>query len=339
MSEATFPVLGAAFVFAVVLPLSAIVARLTLSLLERRVGGSLHGLNARFIVLIGSSMVPVAWFLSAGLHQVEEGNTSDVACLVTHEVSSRCLEPGLFAAVLALVLAACWLKPLRALTTQAASVSPQALALKSRLGRLVDERSELRWLSGRIRVTEATGFALATEGLLKPVIVIGMRFASKLDDASLLAAVGHEAEHVRSRDPLRYLLVRLALSANPLGGWLLAAHAGRWLRSREAHCDREAVIQGAAPLSLAEAIVQAARPATELVALGAPDAAVLKFRIGLLCAFAEVPPVRCCQRGLPAFATTLTLLILPLLLPHQVGAAALDLLHTGAEHSLTYFTR
>lgn len=338
MNEAAFPILGAAFVFAVVLPLSAIIARLTLSLLERRVGGSLHGLNARFIVLVGSSMVPLAWFLSAGLHQVEEGN-SGVACLSAHVLSKPCLEPGLFAAMLALVLAACWIKPLRALTTHSASNSPSALALRSRLGRLIEERSELKWLSRRIRVTDEMGFALATGGLFKPTIVIGTTFASKLDDASLLAAVGHEAEHVRSRDPLRYLLVRLALSANPLGGWLLAAHAARWLRSREAHCDREAVIQGAAPLSLAEAIVQAARPTAELVALGAPDATILKFRIGLLCAFAEVPPVRCCQRGLPAFATTLSLLVLPLLLPHQVGAAALDVLHTRAEQSLTFFTR
>lgn len=338
MSEATFPVLGAAFVFAVVLPLSALAARLMLSLLERRVGGSLHGLNARFIVLVGSSMVPVTWFLSAGLHQVEEGSSA-VACLLSHELSSPCLEPGLFAAMVALVLVACWLKPLRALITHSASASPEAAALSSRLGRLIETRGELQWLTRRILVTDVKGFALATEGLFKPTIVIGTTFASKLDDASLLAAIGHEAEHVRSRDPLRYLLVRLALSANPLGGWLLSAHAARWLRSREAHCDREAVIQGAAPLSLAEAIVQAARPTAHLVALGAPDATILKFRVGLLCAFAEVPPTRCCQRGLPTFATTLSLLVLPLLLPHQVGAAALDVLHTSAEQSLTFFTR
>ena len=35
----------------------------------------------------------------------------------------------------------------------------------------------------------------------------------------------------------------------------------------------------------------------------------------------------------------LALLVLTLLLPHQTGTTALDAVHTGTEHALTYFWR
>ena len=45
MSEAIFPLLGAAFVVGAVLPASALLARLALALLARRGTGPLHGLD------------------------------------------------------------------------------------------------------------------------------------------------------------------------------------------------------------------------------------------------------------------------------------------------------
>jgi hypothetical protein len=41
----------------------------------------------------------------------------------------------------------------------------------------------------------------------------------------------------------------------------------------------------------------------------------------------------------PDGSLAFVLLLIALLLPHQTGTAALDVLHTGAEHALTYFWR
>ena len=73
--------------------------------------------------------------------------------------------------------------------------------------------------------------------------------------------------------------------------------------------------------------------------LGASDTAVLKLRVGMLFAFAERAPARCCHQGVSAFPTAIVLLLIALLLPHQTGTAALDALHAGAEHTFTYFWR
>lgn len=336
MTEAIFPLLGVAFVMLVVLPASALAARLVLGVLARRSGGPLHGLNARLVVLIGSAMVPIAWLLSAGLHQAETGR-SIVACLLHRADAADCLEPGLFAITLGAVLALCCGRLLMGRSRQPASSSERARAVRRRVDALMAGDGQLAWLRGRLQITDADAFAVAATGLFRPSIVVGAAYAETLDDGALAAALAHEAEHVRSRDPLRYLLLQLALAANPLGAWLLSSEAASWLRAREAHCDREAVLGGAAPLSLATAIVAAARPAAHTAALGAPDASVLRFRVQLLCAFAESPPKRCCRRPLPVFATSVALLLFALTLPHRAGTQALDVLHFGAERAATYF--
>ena len=165
---------------------------------------------------------------------------------------------------------------------------------------------------------------------------MGTQFAAALSDEALASALGHENEHVRALDPLRYFVLKLALAVNPFGKFLLAPHAARWKVAREAHCDREAVIHGATPLSLAEAIVRAARPGQESVALGTGDMNVVKFRVRLLLAFAERSPMRCCNEGRSAIHIALALVFLALLLPHRAGTEPLDVLHSSAEQALTY---
>lgn len=339
MSEAVFPVFGAAFVMVVVLPLCALLARLAVGGLEARSGGSLHGLNARFLVLVGSSMVPVAWLLSAGLHQAESGR-SIVACLLDHDLAEACLEPGFFALVLGLILVGCGLRPLSRRSRCTPSTSARAAAVRHRIDCLLRREPTLGGLKARVWITEEPGFAIAAEGLLNPSIVVGAAFAERLSDASLVAAIRHEAEHVTSRDPLRYLVLELTLAANPFGSWLLKAPVSRWLRAREVHCDREAVLEGAAPLPLAEAILFAARPRSfDAAGLGPHDAAVLRFRVELLCAFAEAPPNRCCKGPVPVFTSIFALLAVALMLPHQAGTAALDVLHIGAEYAAALLWR
>jgi hypothetical protein len=338
--EATFPMLGTAFVVLIVLPAFALFAKAGLVLLERdEVGGPLHGLNLRYVLLTGSSALPIAWLLSAGLHQAETGKSA-LACLFDHDTAELCFEPGFFALVLSVAVLAASLGVLRKHRGVSASSTGAARALLDRVTNVVAGDPGLACLKRRIVVTDDLGFALGTHGWLKPRVFIGSAFASRLSDEMLASALAHEAEHVRALDPLRYVILQFALAVNPFGRFLLEPHAARWQAAREAHCDREAVIHGAAPLPLAHAIVRAARPgAREAVALGARDTAVLKFRIGMLLAFAERPPMRCCHQGPSAFPVAFVLLLITLLLPHQTGTAALDVLHTGAEHALTYFLR
>jgi hypothetical protein len=339
VSEAAFPLIGATLVLAVVLPLCALLAKACLVLLEREAaGGPLHGFTLRYLVLTGSSALPIGWLVSAALHQAETGRDV-LSCLFDH-ASGICVEPGLFAMTVSLGALVCSARVLFGRSRAPISTSMRARTLVKRLEVLIANKPALAALSGRLRVTEVANFALETQGLARPGVLIGADFAESLSQESLISALGHEAEHVRAFDPLRYLVLELALAVNPLGRALLAPHAFRWLAAREAHCDREAVIHGSAPLALAQAIVQAARPqSAQAVALGARDTTLLRFRVGLLFAFAERAPSRCCHRGLSAFPTVLMLFGLALLLPHETGTAALDALHIGAEHALMYAWR
>lgn len=338
MSEAIFPLLGACFVMVVLLPASALAARLVLRVLERVRGGMLHGLSARFLVLTGSTMIPIAWLLSAGVHQAETGR-SLVTCLLHPDSARSCLEPGLFALVLGGILLACCVPALSRHRPVSRSTSDRARAALLRIEDVIASTPALAGVQRRVAVTEAPGFAAATTGLLRPSIVMGACYVENLDDSALAAALAHEAEHVRWADPLRYRLLQLALAANPVGRWLLRGEAASWLRAHEAHCDREAVLGGASPLPLAAAILAAARPATTDPGVGAPDMAALRFRVQLLCAFAEAPPKRCCPGRRPVFTVSVALLLLALTLPHQAGTSALDVLHEGAERAASFLWR
>jgi Zn-dependent protease with chaperone function len=338
--EATFPLLGTAFVVLFALPAFALLVKAGLLVLERdEVGGPLHGLSVRFVLLTGSSVLPLAWFVSAGLYQSKTAESA-LACVFDHGAAELCLEPGFFALalIISVLLSALRLVPRH--QRLRSSSSNAARALLDRIENIVATRPALAGLRQRLAVTDDARLTLGTHGLFKPRVFISTAFGSRVSDEMLASALGHEAEHVRDLDPLRYTILQFALAVNPFGRFLLAPHAARWQAAREAHCDREAVIHGAAPLPLADAIVRAARPdARESVALGARDTAVLKFRIGMLLAFAERAPSRCCRQGAWTFPVALLLLMLVLLLPHQAGAAALDVLHTSAEHALTRLWR
>jgi hypothetical protein len=324
VSEGVFPLFGAAFVILAVLPLSALVAAVALRLLGTRT----HALTTRYLVLIGSGFLPIAWFLSAGAHQAESGDSA-LACLFDHDAAALCFEPGLFSLTLFAVMVVLAVPALRRLAAPAVADDAALAARLARVAPGVD-----------VRITREPGFALGTHGLWHPAVTVGTAYAASLADDMLAGALAHEAEHVRAFDPLRYLVLELALAINPIGRLLLGGHVARWYAAREAHCDREAVVRGASPLSLAAAIVRAARPApAPRVALGSRDTAALRFRIGLLIAFAERAPARCCPRSSPAAPLALALLVATLLLPHQTGTTALDAVHTGTEHALTFFWR
>ncbi|MBK6807819.1 MAG: hypothetical protein IPG81_02755 [Sandaracinaceae bacterium] len=340
MTEAAFPILGAAFVLLCVLPAFSLLAKGVLSLLERDdVGGALHGLDLRYLLLTGASVLPLAWFLSAGLHQVWSGGSA-LVCLLDHGNSGECAETTFF------LLTLFGLSGLLAAPALREHVAPPAAspagrsALAHRLDHIFAAHPALQPLRDRVHATDAADFAIGTHGIFRPRVFVGSAFAARLTDDMLASALGHESEHVRSLDPLRYVLLRATQAVNPVGQLLLAPHVARWLAAREAHCDREAVIRGSSPLPLAEAILRAARPSVrELVALGARDVVMLTFRVRMLMAFSERPPSRCCEKGPAVLPTVLLLAALTAILPGQIGSTALDTLHAGSEHVLHYFVR
>jgi Zn-dependent protease with chaperone function len=212
------------------------------------------------------------------------------------------------------------------------SSSPRAHAARARVLELIERHEDLVWLSRRLVVTEGSSEPIVTLGVFTPRIVIHSSFVRDLDDAALLGALRHEAEHVRHRDPLRYFISWWALAANRIGRHLLRSEFTRWIVARETHCDREAVLAGASGPALAQALVTAARFPTDVApttALRAPNASVLRLRIGLLMAYAEHPPKHCCRA--PALRFVVGTLLLAIALPHQFGADAIDTLHRVAE--------
>lgn len=336
LSEIVFPLLGTAFVVLCVLPVFAACARLLAWFVEHDPYASpFERLNLRYLLLLGSSSLPLAWFASAAAHQAESGE-SVLGCLFEHEAAAQCFEPGLFALTLTgFLIWRSWRVVRRGLAPRAAS-GLDADEVLERCARLSARDPQLAVLRGRVRVTSLPGFALGTCGWLHPKVHIGLGFAQQLSDELLRSALGHEAEHVRLRDPLRYTLLRFALAANPIGAWLLQPVADRWFIAREAQCDRQAVLNGAAPLALAEAIVCAARPGAAAVALGAHDATVLRLRIGLLIAFSEKRPAPRRRERLGTFPPALALLGAALALPHHASTLPLDVLHTSTEQTLSY---
>ncbi|MCK6552676.1 hypothetical protein L6R52_43035 [Myxococcota bacterium] len=337
MIEASFPILGAAFVVLVVLPGFALVAKLVLAAIERT-AGVLQGLGVRYVVLVSASAVPLAWCLSAGLAQVLGGD-STTSCVFEHDVAPLCLEPGFFSLVLA-----AWCIGATVLGAGAEAFAPRrstsdaARDVERRLARLIEAHPRLAALRGRTLVTDAPHVALETRGLRSPRVVLGAAFVRGLSEAQLAGALTHELEHVMARDPLRYGTIAAALAVNPIGRFLLEPHARRWVAAREARCDRDAVVRGAAPLDLAETVVRAARPERCAVALGAHDTASLSLRVNLLVAFAERAPRADAPARSPLPWATL-LLVITLVLPHTTSTHALDVLHFTAERALAALIR
>lgn len=333
MTEAAFPLLGAAFALLVVLPASALLAK-GLLLLASHAGSrsGLHALALRYVLLVGTICVPLAWLVSAGIHQAETGRSA-VACLLDHGQSDDCGEAALFTLLLAgAVFGLARRRPSRSPHRDQDTRTTRRLG--ARIDQLVHQRVAIAPLYGRVRVIEASEFgAIATTGWFKPRVVIEADFASRLDDDELVGALAHELEHIRGYDPLRYALLALTLRMCPFGRLLLGREAAQWLVARETHCDREAVRRGADAAALAQALVSAARPKMQapIAALAGLDVASLRLRVELLLSYSEDSSSRPRGRAGLGLLLVVAALFAAALLPHVSGTHALDVIHAGAE--------
>jgi beta-lactamase regulating signal transducer with metallopeptidase domain len=203
---------------------------------------------------------------------------------------------------------------------------PAGHRLASRVDQVV--RSEpaltrMRWAV--LRQAPAPVFAL---GLLRPRVCLDACFVATADDAMLRAALLHEDAHVRGRDSLRDVLVRVCLALNPAGR-LLADDFARWQQAREAQCDLVAIRSGGEPLALAEGILRAARMGGAehqcMAQLCGHQTSTLKLRLALLMTRPPAPRANW-GHGLLAVA-----LVLAAVAPHLTATGLLDVVHSAVE--------
>lgn len=333
MSEALFPILGPLVVFLVALPLCALVAKgllVGLSVRDRDAVHANHGL--RYAILVSATVVPLVWFVSAAI--VQAGSAARV-CATGHSPGASCWEAVYFALALGTICTVVGLR--RARRRVLSSRSDVALEVARRIERLRTSHPALASLGSRLVVADKAREPICTMGIFSPRVVVQTRFAAGLDDSALAGALLHELEHVHARDPLRYFIASWSLALNPLGALLLRGEHARWVLGREAHCDREAVLSGAKPAALAHALVAAARVphSTPVPCLGGGRLAAVRFRVGLLLAYADRAPTRCCHDG-PALRPAILVALLMFALPYVAGTDVLDAVHAVAELGLHF---
>lgn len=170
-------------------------------------------------------------------------------------------------------------------------------------------------------------------GLLRPRIVISDGLLSRLDPDALQAALWHEIEHARRREPLRSMIAALAARTF---FWIpvLRDLLDRYRLSRELTADRLALAktsQGA----LAAALYQVAEVESVPGAAALADLAAARVE-RLLDPEAALPPLFC-RRRLVTTAVTVATLLLLLASPASVDVGVLETAHaamTSATHAL-----
>jgi Zn-dependent protease with chaperone function len=132
-------------------------------------------------------------------------------------------------------------------------------------------------------IADEEAFAV-TYGLVRPRILVSTGLAAALTPGEIAAVLAHEREHLRCRDPLRLLAVRL------LAGWACYLPAARWLAGRAvlrreltadraaARCTGRGVVAGA----LLKLATRPARPAVAAASPAGDESGALEARVAQL---------------------------------------------------------
>ena len=140
------------------------------------------------------------------------------------------------------------------------------VSILSRLGYMLirTSRQEHRWLQeaaphryyDSVFVLATPTPLMAVTGLLRPRVFVSRSIISALDHQELAAALSHEFAHVRARDNLKQLLLRITQWPR----WLGACSCRKaWISASEVLADRNAIAAGTSPYHLASALVKVAR--------------------------------------------------------------------------------
>jgi Zn-dependent protease with chaperone function len=337
MNELAFPLLGTLGVFLLAVPAVTLVSKGAL-FRRRKSTGHLpnFGTNGTWLLAVAPVIASVVWFISAALHQSEPGGAVE-ACMNHHLGSDVCQDALAFAMGLTLlVLYFAAIRIRSELTRRVLTQQPdmELGGYTARIERVCASNRSLHKLC--FTVLARSTVPICTIGIFKPRIEVTAELLDALDDHALIGALLHEAAHVRAYDPLRLFILSLCQSLNP-AAFLLRPEADRWRLAREAACDEEAVMSGGDPLSLAQAIVTAARCATgpapvHAVPLGGRGMDNIQLRVGLL--LRQADGCRAADRSEVPLLGLAILLSLVAALPHVLGSGPLDTMHIGIETAL-----
>lgn len=340
MNELLFPVVGAMLVFFVLVPLLTVVARTLVSALSTsRDRMTAQESPWRFLLIVGPTLGPVIWLISASIHQSEDGAPL-TACIVDHIGGELCQDVVLFGMILFSTLGVGAFRRVRreiggSLRRGDGSTIGESAAIRVR--DICERTPALRGFAQRVRVVEQGLAPACTRGLMLPKVELEAALVERLDDEELKATLLHEVEHAQARDPFRFFVAQVALSINPLGK-LLSSELARYHFAREALSDKRAVQRGADPLALARSIVSVATPASPpaaVSALGGHGIGGVRLRVHLLLGYAAHwpgPP----QRRAPVGVATAIVAFLALW-PHVMGTEPLDVFHHSIERIALLF--
>lgn len=218
-----------------------------------------------YLALVGPGLIAGLWLVSSLMHLGATGSLSEACCQV-FGYGAGSWQQWVFA-VGALVVAGIQLHSLS--QTWQFSHSSHRPSDRSdvveRVRGICQEHPRLSRLSERIRVVDCEAHVCATVGIFRPRIEIAASLVDRLDDAALESALLHEAAHVRLHDPNAGFALSVAQILNPFSS-VLAPEASAWRFAREVECDRRAVDWGAQPVSVADALVTAARALSDSAA-------------------------------------------------------------------------
>jgi Zn-dependent protease with chaperone function len=326
-----FPLTALAALFLGVMPITTLIAQALLARRRARLPWRTVGDHATFALLVTPTLLPLAWFASAALHQSEPARAIET-CLIEHLGVDHCIDA---VALLALLFVGIVAVTVRRIRVERVGFVGHPLPPDDPRQHRIDALCRARPALARRRVAvvrEAPAPAFV-HGWLAPRIVLDAAFVdAETDDRVLAAVLLHEAAHADARDPLRSFGARLCLALNPAGG-RLRAELSHWQQAREIACDIEAVTRGGDPLALAQGIVRAARrqnrapgrtPCRSVPAL-APlcghEPAALRLRIALL--LEPIPPAATDR----SHRLLLIAVIVAALAPHLIAPGAFESFH------------
>lgn len=265
MSEFVFPITMTLIVYAVLVPALTLASRALLELMGRT-GSHPHeeGRWSVFVLIVAPLVIPTAGILGASLHRLDGHHAYEV-CVALHRTASSCHEVVWLAVLIGLPLLFSLVRKFRRSIRRGVRVP------------------ELEFSDIEVRMVE--GWEVCTRGLWRPWIEVGSRALDELSGEQLRAAMLHEVQHARARDPLATMVCRAALSVNPVG-ILLEPWFARWSLGREIRCDLQAVAEGGDRFALAESLLKVARSNSTVHRCGAVGltgaAATLRLRVNVL---------------------------------------------------------
>lgn len=335
MNELFFPVVGAMIVFFIAVPLLTVAARSVFMAVPMKDGVAKHVSPWRFALIVGPTLGPVIWLVSAVIHQSEEG--APLAACIDHLGGELCRDVVLFGVVLFSILGLGVLRRVRQGGFRRTITAHASRMAARRVRSICEGHLLLAGFASRVHVVGRGVAPACTRGVFRPRVEVEADTVDRLDDVELEALLLHEVEHAQAHDPLRFFVAQVALSINPLGR-LLASELARYHFAREALCDRRAVQRGADPLALARSIVAVAspRPAPAFAAsLGGHGIGGVRVRVQLLLGYAAAWPGPARRHAPVGVITSLVTLLAAL--PHVLGTGPLDVLHHGVERAALLF--